>query len=341
MVKSLMWKLNAMNSDKWPINTKAYFFKNVGNLIASGFSLDHALEFTVETEPKLAKAVSQIANDLSNGMQFALSVRPFIDVETYQQLMVAERHGQLSVTLTELGRFFEARQRQMKKIQEILLYPFFLLGMLTLLVVGIKVVIMPSVSEIATTNTSVDSHNLFTWCVIFMFLIILGTAAYEVKQKTKIQKMAILIRFPLVGQVMQSYINYYLAGNLAVMLRNGLPSKEIIELLNTFERNSLLHNLGTSLNRELVDGVDIKIVVSKYAFISKEMINFFNTGLTTPQIAQSMNAYSQKHFEEFSRRVDRLINLVQPVMFCAIGVAIVLAYYQLLMPIYGSLKEIY
>ncbi|GAY73160.1 type II secretion system F family protein [Lentilactobacillus kosonis] len=341
MVKLTALKPAAINSDRWSIKVKTQFFKSVGTLICSGFSLNHALLFISETEPQLTRAIEKITANLANGESFAGSVRQFLDIETYQQILVAEKHGQLSTTLKELAKFFDARERQAKKIQELLAYPIFLIAILTLIVIGIKVIIMPSVSDITNTGSHASSRNLFGWLIILVGIVVFGMIVVFIRKKNNLQRITILVKLPIMGKVVRAYLNYYLSGNLAVLLKNGLSIKKIIELLHTFDQQSLLYSLGASLNRDLVGGTDIIVVASQYQFISREMINFLNSGMTTPQVAQSMSAYSQNCFAEFANQIDRLINLVQPVMFCVIGIAIVASYFQLLMPIYDSLKEIY
>lgn len=58
-------------------------------------------------------------------------------------------------------------------------------------------------------------------------------------------------------------------------------------------------------------------------------------------MANSMAAYAKLMFEEIINRTNRLIGLIQPAMFLIIGVTIVFTYFQLLLPIYDSVKEMY
>ena len=340
-MKYPLLKLKSIGTDKWSAADKTVFFKTIGDLISTGFSLNHALSYICETEPKLSNSVTKINQKMETGAGFSVSIREFIDSETYHQILVAEKHGQLGRTLSELGSFFDIRQTQMKKIQGLLTYPVFLMAMIVILVVTIKLYILPNISGIYVAN----NHHNQTPYLLFLGVLLIGVLGYfgwfYWTGLSVINRFSALSKLPVIGKVVRSYLSYYLASNLAVLLRNGLPIKAIIELLKTFDHHSLLYNLGGSLNRELKSGTDIVIVAKNYDFVPKEMIKFLNSGGTTDEIAQSLLAYSQKMFQTFSNRIDRLIGCIQPILFCVIGLAIVAAYFQILMPIYGSLKEIY
>jgi competence protein ComGB len=103
----------------------------------------------------------------------------------------------------------------------------------------------------------------------------------------------------------------------------------------------LIFALGQRLNSALIKGSSLKRIVTANKFIPREIVTFMSSGETVPEMANSMAAYAKLMFEEIINRTNRLIGLIQPAMFLIIGVTIVFTYFQLLLPIYDSVKEMY
>lgn len=114
------------------------FFDSLANLLSIGFSLTEALKFIAETDHQLARGVGRIIASLKSGNDFSEGVRPLIETQAYHQLLIAEKHGQLSEILNELAKFDRLRLKQLKKIKAMLIYPLFLCCILGVLILMIR-----------------------------------------------------------------------------------------------------------------------------------------------------------------------------------------------------------
>ncbi len=156
-----------------------------------------------------------------------------------------------------------------------------------------------------------------------------------------ISRAQFIVKVPLIGKLFRKYIAYYLASNLATLLRNGLSVKEIYATLSEFKSGSLIHLLGEKLHAALMEGQSVKNLVNRHKFIPNEIVKFMTSGNTIPEMANSMTAYSKLMFDEMISATDKMIAFIQPAMFVVIGVTIVGTYFQLLIPIYNSVKGMY
>ncbi len=329
---------------RWKMATQAEFFNTLANLLKSGFSLTAALKFMAETDNHLKKGVVQIMTSLETGSDFSQAVRPLIDTQAYYQLMIAETHGQLENVLRELATFNRLKMKQVQKIKSMMVYPLFLGGILLILMIVIHFFIMPQIAGLLPNISEGQKSGISP--VVWVTLVsggsmLLGMGCYWFCHQTPLVKAGILVRLPLVGHIFQRYIAYYLASNLATLLRNGLSPKEIFKVLSAQHRNSLIFALGQRLNSALIKGSSLKRIVTANKFIPREIVTFMSSGETVPEMANSMAAYAKLMFEEIINRTNRLIGLIQPAMFLIIGVTIVFTYFQLLLPIYDSVKEMY
>lgn len=329
---------------KWPVTTQANFFDLLANLLSIGFSLTEALKFIADTDKQLSRGVLVVIASLKSGKAFSESVQPLIETQAYHQLLIAEKHGQLSEILNELARFDRLRLKQLKKIKAMLVYPLFLCLILGTLILMIRLYVFPQIQDLMP---NIDSHpQTSMWSQVFkllpipIFIGIVGALICLTRQDA-ITRVQLIVKIPFIGQLFRKYIAYYLASNLAILLKNGLSVKEIYVTLSEFKPGSLVHLLGEKLHSTLLQGQSVKQLVDRHNFIPNEIVKFMSSGNTIPEMANSMTAYSRLMFDEMILSTDKMIGFIQPAMFVVIGVTIVSTYFQLLIPIYNSVKGMY
>ncbi|GAD15943.1 type II secretion system F domain-containing protein [Lentilactobacillus otakiensis DSM 19908 = JCM 15040] len=326
------------------MTTQANFFDLLANLLSIGFSLTEALKFIADTDKQLSRGVLVVIASLKSGKAFSESVQPLIETQAYHQLLIAEKHGQLSEILNELARFDRLRLKQLKKIKAMLVYPLFLCLILGTLILMIRLYVFPQIQDLMP---NIDSHpQTSMWSQVFkllpipIFIGIVGALICLTRQDA-ITRVQLIVKIPFIGQLFRKYIAYYLASNLAILLKNGLSVKEIYVTLSEFKPGSLVHLLGEKLHSTLLQGQSVKQLVDRHNFIPNEIVKFMSSGNTIPEMANSMTAYSRLMFDEMILSTDKMIGFIQPAMFVVIGVTIVSTYFQLLIPIYNSVKGMY
>lgn len=285
-----------------------------------------------------------VIGSLKSGREFSESVRPLIETQAYHQLLIAEKHGQLSDILNELANFDRLRLKQLKKIKAMLVYPLFLCLILGTLILMIRVYVLPQIQDLMPTANHQQPvtywQQLIRLSPIPILIGIIGSTVHWSRQDA-ITQAQMIVKIPGVGKLFRKYIAYYLASNLATLLKNGLSVKEIYATLSEFKEGSLIHLLGERLHATLLSGGSLRKSVDRHNFIPNEIIKFMSSGNTIPEMANSMTAYSRLMFDEMILTTDKLIGFIQPAMFVVIGVTIISTYFQLLIPIYNSVKGMY
>lgn len=139
------------------------------------------------------------------------------------------------------------------------------------------------------------------------------------------------------GKVYCQYSYYYLAFNLALMLKSGMDFRQICNLLLRFDQHSLLYQLGQQFESWLNNGQELAGFVQKYPFIPPEFALFFQEGLTQENLSGQLMIFAELSYQRLLKRVDRILNLIQPLLFVVIAVIIVLTYASILIPMYHNL----
>lgn len=333
------------NSDnRWNTATQAEFFSTLANLLKIGFSLTAALKFICQTDQPLKKGTEKIIHGLQTGLDFSQCLQPLIAPQAYYQILIAEKHGQLQNVLQELAMFNRLKIKQIRKIKTMMVYPLFLCLILLILIVLIHVVVFPQIEtllpSISANRSNFFNLSLFKWGTMGVSGLLIVAVTYLLKQPPLV-RASIAVKIPIFGRLFKNYLAYYLASNLATLLKNGLSVKEIYETLSSQKQASIIYALGKQLNSALTKGNSLKKVIDTHPFIPREIIKFLNSGDTIEEMANSMTAYSRLMFDEMIMTTNKLIAVIQPTMFLIIGITIITTYFQLLLPIYNSVKGLY
>ncbi|UNL37478.1 type II secretion system protein, partial [Limosilactobacillus reuteri] len=119
---SRLWKMEKLrrilhvNTNKVKFNhqQQADFFLLLADLLSVGFSVKEALGFIKAVNPKLAPWIASIDKRMQKGASFAQSLQQEVKDDLFYQLLLAEKHGNLTKTLSEVGKILTARERQRK-----------------------------------------------------------------------------------------------------------------------------------------------------------------------------------------------------------------------------------
>lgn len=287
--------------------------------------------------PKQRQQIEHVQAQLKQGSDFAVAIKRFVDLDCYYQIKIAEENGELTQVLTNLGNYLAVKQRQQQRIKAALRYPLAILGCLGILMIAIKQVILP---ELSTFNHALVKMPIWGWWGLGLGVLIgalTSICALWLGHQPKLRRVMIGSHFPLIGPILKLYWHYYLSLNLGLLLASGLQSRDVLELLRTYQPESVLRQLADQLHRHLNAGRDIGQFVDRYAFLPATFKVFFNRGATASQTAKDLKADAHLTYQRLFTHLENLIGLVQPLLFGVIGLAIVGIYLSILLPMYHAI----
>lgn len=324
---------------KLKVKDQITLFSSIRNFLNNGFSLEEAIDFYTVMNSDLRKPINYIKQSLASGKNFSESVKPLINFRTYCQLRIAEFHGNLLNALDNIGKFLKLKQNQRKKILGLLIYPLFLLGLLMVILIGIRILVTPQL-QMSNNEPSLNKWLWVTVALIPILILAYGGWRYYYEQ-SRVWQINHLLKLPLIGKIFQSYYAYYFSSNLALMMSCGMDLKQIVNFMESFKSSSLIQDLSLDLRKAIDRGYQFKRLRRKYHFLPLTMILLLNTGDTNPVIAQKLRSYSRFEFKLMMKQSSRIIAMMQPVMFLIIGMFIAGTYLSMLLPMYQSIKGVY
>lgn len=332
------------DNKRWPLKQQAEFLSTLAELLAAGFSLKRSLD-----QLKVFfkhRGAEQVMDKLAEGSSFSVAMKEYLTPSLYCQLVIAEKHGQLEKSVTQLGRYLNLRIAQQEKLRAVLLYPFLLLSLLLFLLFGVKMWLVPEMLQFAPDKATglvklgFKSSRFILGGGVLIFSGYLLKTLYWLKHCAVLDRHSWYSCLPLVGKLYRQYCSYYMTFNLGLLIESGLEFQQICQLLQTFDKKTLLHQLGKLLAREVAHGNNFDDLISRYPFIPNELSAFFKKGKTKTELGTDLMTYAQLAYKRLFYLTDKMIAWVQPIFFIVIAMIIVGTYLALLLPMYSSLETL-
>ncbi|MCF6420575.1 MAG: type II secretion system F family protein [Furfurilactobacillus sp.] len=315
----------------------AQLFSLMADVLTAGFSLREGLNFARVMLPKMHQTIADIQNRLAQGIQFAEAMRPFVSVDCFYQIKIAEENGELISVLTNLGNFLAVKVRQQQKIRAVLRYPLCILICLGLLIVAVKQLLLPELSGLGAKQLLIPSIGWPLKVCLIVFITGIIIVGWRFWHLPRLRQLQVSCKLPIVGPLLKMYWHYYLSLNLSLLLNSGMQSHDVMKLLQTYEAKSLLRQLADQLNDHLLEGAKLATFIDRYRFIPATFKVFFNKGLSSREIAKDLKVDAQLTYHRLFNRIEGLIGLIQPLLFGVIGLGIVGVYLSILLPLYHTI----
>ena len=178
--------------------------------------------------------------------------------------------------------------------------------------------------------------QIFLWLTLLLGLVSLTGLIFYRKSK-KIQVFSFLARIPFLGVFIQYYLTAYYAREWGNMIGQGLELAQIFQMMQE-QGNPLFKEIGYDLDQSLQNGQEFSKVVQTYPFFRKELGLIIEYGEVKSKLGSELEIYAEKTWESFFTRVNRTMNLVQPLVFIFVALLIVLLYAAMLLPMYQNME---
>lgn len=342
MAKLLKKYLKISNTDRIQLNDQAFIFSTMVDLMKMGVSIRKSVEFVRIMRPAIAKPMEKVINQLQRGKSFSTAFGPYVSTNIYYQLEIADQHGGLEQTLETIAKIFTSQSQQRKKLKSLIQYPVFLMAFLGIMMIGMRIYIMPELANWNTGTASVQSQVIKLVIIGMLFGIIVGILYLwlKFKKKSMANQVTLLCRIPIFGQLYQTYCHYYLTANLSFFISSGMSMGSVCKYLNLLDSQSLLHQIGRRVEKSMASGQDISSVIKKSVYLPIELDLLLRKGSKKETLSKEVHALSMIKYKTLIQKIERMILIVQPILFGIIGIVIVLMYMNLLMPMYNSMKEV-
>lgn len=326
---------------RFTLSHQAQWFVFLGDDLNSGMNLPQALAFSGRIFPKELDRFQKMERQLVQGGGLAETMKPWLRTDLYYQLKLAEQEGNLAGVVRQIGEFLTKQHQQRQKLRGLLQYPLLLLTVLGVFMMIMVHYVGPQLSSWQQGDWGIKPRILqilvMTVSAIMTILIWQGIVLLKM---SRLERINWLCHLPVVGNYWRLYWHYYLVNVLGMMIAHGMSFQDIHRVTRQYDHQSMVYQVIQQLTRQTQRGQSIERVILKTIYLPDELASYFNRGLTTSELGDELLIYSRMLFQRFINQTERLLELVQPILFMLIAMIIGGMYLSLLLPIYHSLQSV-
>ncbi|GAB2502257.1 type II secretion system F family protein [Lysobacter humi (ex Lee et al. 2017)] len=319
----------------------AIFSRQIATMMKSGVPIVSALEIigNGNKNVRMRNLVGEIRADIQGGMSLheALSRHPVYFDELYRNLVRAgEAAGVLETVLDTVASYKENLEALKGKIKKAMFYPIMVVAV-ALIVSGILLVfVVPQFEEVfrsfgadlpAFTQMVVAlSRFMVAWWWLILFGVIAAVGAFIAAKKRSVAFQHFLdrlvLKFPVIGQIMHNSSIARFARTLAVTFKAGVPLVEALDTVAGATGNIVYEDAVRRMREDVAVGYPVNVSMKQTNLFPHMVVQMTSIGEEAGALDTMLFKVAEFYEQEVNNAVDALASLLEPLIMVFLGVVV-------------------
>ena len=319
----------------------AIFSRQLATMMKAGVPIVSSLEIigSGHKNPRMTKMVKAIEGDLQSGLSLseALSRHPVQFDALYRNLVQAgESAGVLDTVLDTIATYKENLEALKGKIKKAMFYPAMVVAV-ALIVSGILLVfVVPQFEEVfsgfgaelpAFTQMIVNlSRFMVAWWWLILGVLFAGAIATLAffKRSTKFQHFVdrLMLKLPVLGQIMHNSAIARFARTLAVTFKAGVPLVEALDTVAGATGNIVYEQAVNRIRDDVSVGYPVNMAMKQVNLFPHMVVQMTSIGEEAGALDTMLFKVAEFYEQEVNNAVDALASLIEPMIMVFLGVVV-------------------
>lgn len=329
----------------------ALITRQLATLIQAGLAIDESLGAVSKQseKPAIKSMVLAIRAKVLEGHSLANALgeypRSFPDI--YRATVAAgEKSGHLELVLEQLADFTERRHETQQNIKMAMMYPFILMGVAVLIIVGMLTFVVPKMVSVFEsrdqalpflTQVLIDSSEFMqSYGVFLVFLAIALTMAYQraMKQDTlRSRADRFYLRIPLIAKIIKGADTARLTSTLSILFRSGVPLVEALSIAGAVTSNMCIREAVEEAAVKVREGGSLNRSLDASGFFPPMLIQMIASGEASGELDSMLDRSAQNQQRELENLLNTLVGLFEPLILLIMGGVVLLMVLAIMLPI--------
>lgn len=314
------------------------FTRQLSVLISTGIPYDKALEILIEEAENAAfqAILSEIKAKITEGSSLANALQDHTAL--FSKMYVAmvragEAGGTLGKALGQLVHSREENEELVSKIQGALIYPIIMSVMGIGIVVFMILFIIPKIipifqqfnielplpTRIVLGTSSFVAGNWGSLLIAFAVLIALGMRFAKTRKGKKF-KDRVLLRLPVVGQLIRKIVVFRFTETLGTLLASGVNLKQSMEIVKYVVANLVFEDKFDQIITDITKkGLNLSHALRKTGEFPLTVIQTIRVGEESSKLDEMLGRIAIIQEQEVKRSLEKSVALLEPVMILAMA----------------------
>ena len=313
-------------------------------LLSSGVTLMEALSSISEENKGFWKnMLVNIKERVAAGSSFSKALQEYEKIfpEFYVNMVAAgEASGNLDKVLSRLADFLESQDNLKSKVRTAMIYPVFMICIGFIVLSFLFTFVMPKITKIFKDTESAlpfitivlitvsDIFQSYWW--LFVGVLLGGIFGFRrLREKNRLLVDKLFLHLP--GNIIQSLYVGRFTRTLGFLLEGGLPVLKALELAAKSIGNKVLEIRVIDAAKRVAEGARLSASLNGFPPVLLQLIT---TGERSGRLIEVLKNAADSYEEEFSRKVQKTLSLLEPTMILFMGLIVGLIVLAVLLPIF-------
>ena len=313
------------------------FCRIFSTMIDAGLPLIQCLDILAQQEENktFAKILRTIKEDIESGTSLtdALKKHPTVFDDLFVNLIAAgEAGGILDKVLSRLSAYLEKAMKLKAAVKSAMTYPITVLciaaGVVALLLLKVIPVFQKMFSEMGGElpgpTAAVVAMSEFMqsyWWVLGLIVIVLlfSLKAFYKTEKGHWTIDALLLKAPIIGNVLRKVAVAKFTRTLATMMSSGVPILEGLNIVSKTAGNVVIEDAVVKTRQAISEGQSIAEPLSASGVFPPMVVQMIAVGEATGALDVMLNKIADFYDDEVDAAVKGMTAMIEPIMMVFLG----------------------
>ncbi|MEN5206251.1 type II secretion system F family protein [Stenotrophomonas sp. TWI700] len=323
-----------------PVGAKdiSFFSRQMATMMKSGVPIVSALEIigSGHKNPRMKKLVGSIRTDIEGGSSLheAISRHPIQFDELYRNLVRAgEGAGVLETVLDTIATYKENMEALKGKIKKAMFYPAMVVAVAVLVSAILLIFVVPQFEEVfksfgaelpAFTQMIVGLSRFmvsYWWVMLAAVLGAIFGFIYAYKRSPKMQHTMdrLILKVPVIGQIMHNSSIARFARTTAVTFKAGVPLVEALGIVAGATGNKVYEEGVLRMRDDVSVGYPVNMAMKQINLFPHMVVQMTAIGEEAGALDTMLFKVAEYYEQEVNNAVDALSSLLEPMIMVFIG----------------------
>ncbi len=308
-------------------------------------------------DKRLREIIAGMVESIEGGKTLSESLAEYpqvFDVVFVNLVRAGEASGRLAVVLQKITESLKWQDEQATRVKRLLMYPTFV-GLVVLLVLSMLMTfLVPELVKFITnmgqelpfhTKALIATSDFFVsyWFLILVSPVVIFvavTVAANSSSAVRYNVDALKLKVWVVGPILRKIILARFATYFALMYDSGISVLECLRISETLAGNRVIADGVNNAGRQIADGASISAGFASTGLFPPLVLRMLRVGENTGALDTSLLNIAYFYNRDVEESMERMQQMIMPVMTVIIGAVIIWVIISVYGPIYDLITRV-
>ena len=317
------------------------FFGQLSTLVTAGTPLLRSLQVAGEQSEseKFISVLRQLAHDVASGgtLNESMMKHPKIfEMQWVEMIKAGERSGRLAEAVSELTEYIKIRRAVRGKVVSAMMYPLIMICVLIAALVVMLGKVVPTFAEflndfggklpgitvaVIAASDFVQTH--FMYLIGTPIVVVFALKRYFKTDSGRRAKEVVMLKIPLIGQLVVESTMERFAHNLGLLLKSGTPLLESLRTLpELFENQGVYGPVFAWVYHNVQKGSGLSNSLERTGLFTPMVISMVSVGEESGTLIDVLEEIALFYRAKVDVLVTRVTSLMEPIIVIVMGASV-------------------